>query len=530
MTPGRIRLCIVGLAAGVFALVQGPSIAAAVRAGGGTHALTVGVYDSQDQAVYLAFTEQSRRQFVGPMLDNRFSPVSGERLPMAFWAALGGAARLLGVSTIAAYIGALLFGSVLLLLAVAALAERAVGRGAALGASTLVVAAGGVGWIGAVLWAAHRDSYALLENLFPDWFWAHFTWAGELSLSPHFFFVHALQVALLIATLVRPRVATAAAACVAAFVLGIIHPYSLPLTVAILVLVALPRAIAERRLLTPSLLTATGGVVGSAAAAVYYVVLVTSEAGMGSWYRQNVLQSPSPLGIALAYLPLLPLVAMGVAALAKDWWRRAESRLLLAWLALPVALAYVPSPFQRRLLDGYYLPVAFVAAVGWFSWKSRGRAKLYAALALVTLLPMTMLLHVGNHAAALQSYSFRGAIGEGATAAIEWVGERCQDDDLVISESLYVRMWVPYLTERCRTDSAHHHISPRFRANANLLELAFSAGADPSLREAAWGTYAPRARYIILADANSLPPSCASLEAAFGEVRVYSTEGCGVAR
>ena len=525
MTKLRTNLALLGIVVLGFAVAQGPSLLFAARAKSFNALPTVGVYDAHDQAVYFSLIEQSRQQPRFLYVENRFTSYPTHALLLPFWATLGAAASFLELGTVQAYVLATLLSTSLLTYALYAFIRRKLGERGALTSVGFVVAAGGVGWIGGLVWAAFPGAGDRLQYLFPEWFWAHFSWTGEMSLSPHFAAVHILQLAAFGALLAKPRILTVAGAAAAAFVLGIIHPYSLALTAGVAAAVAGSKTIVDRGFRWAPAATATAAVVGSVAAAVYYTLEMSNDAGLASWYRQNVLQSPSPLGIIVSYLPLLPLVALGVRKLAGEWRKNRAAPLLLAWLLLPLLLAYVPSPFQRRFLDGYYLPVGLVAAYGWAAWRAGSRRKLVLGCALAFVLVLTPLLRAMNHAAALVENTYASDVSPDEVAALAWLRSRCQLGDVAVSDSLYLRQWIPFHTGSCSTAAGHQHLSALFKRDAALMHLAFG-GSDPLLRAAAWRQLPERIRYVVLVDPVSHLPPCGIVATEFGKVRVVEVGSC----
>src|SRR6202023_1329784 len=89
-----------------------------------------------------------------------------------------------------------------------------------------------------------------------------------------------------------------------------------------------------------------------------------ADQGVVEWSRQWKHQAPSflSLGFGLG----VPLALAGYSLVRRTFPRRPELTLMAAWLLLVLALLYIPNPvnIQRRLIDGVYLPVGMLAAVG----------------------------------------------------------------------------------------------------------------------------------------------------------------------
>lgn len=86
------------------------------------------------------------------------------------------------------------------------------------------------------------------------------------------------------------------------------------------------------------------------------------------WTEQNVTASPSLLAYALGFGVVALGALLGLAALRRrtfPYGITVDSRLfLLAWALAGAVLAYLPFAFQRRLSEGWHVPLSILAAVG----------------------------------------------------------------------------------------------------------------------------------------------------------------------
>lgn len=102
--------------------------------------------------------------------------------------------------------------------------------------------------------------------------------------------------------------------------------------------------------------------------------------------RADVLTlSPSIVFYLLGFGLLIPLAALGVRRLRTE---RAEHALLACWILAALVAAYLPVPFQRKLLMGIHIPVSILAGVGLAVAASimKGRTSSALATLLVILL------------------------------------------------------------------------------------------------------------------------------------------------
>jgi hypothetical protein len=81
-----------------------------------------------------------------------------------------------------------------------------------------------------------------------------------------------------------------------------------------------------------------------------------------TWAEQNVLLSPHPLHYLLAYGLLLPVAALAAWRVPAD--RSPDWLLLAGWVAALPLLAYAPTVVQRRLVEGGWVALAMLAALG----------------------------------------------------------------------------------------------------------------------------------------------------------------------
>ena len=95
---------------------------------------------------------------------------------------------------------------------------------------------------------------------------------------------------------------------------------------------------------------------------------LSSDPILAQWMAQNVALSPPPWSYLAGYGLLAPLALAGLVAV----WRRPEATgftvtggmLLAAWVLAGALLLYLPVPWQRRLSEGYHIPLSIMAAGG----------------------------------------------------------------------------------------------------------------------------------------------------------------------
>lgn len=133
--------------------------------------------------------------------------------------------------------------------------------------------------------------------------------------------------------------------------------------------------------------------------ALYYRSLMKLPAYAG-WSAQNVMSSPSPLSLLSAFVPLILLAIPSVLHFNKDREKRKWLTFLLVWIAVQFLLAYIPVPFQRRLIAGVQFPLAVLAAFTLDRWRKTTRL---LPVVLVVLLTSTNIFVTAQETSALQT-------------------------------------------------------------------------------------------------------------------------------
>jgi hypothetical protein len=134
----------------------------------------------------------------------------------------------------------------------------------------------------------------------------------------------------------------------------------------------------------------------------FYLLQFGANPAMAVWSAQNVLPTPSPLFLLLAYLPLFIPALTALPFVWASAWDKGRLTLLLAWPLAAFLLAYLPINVQRRLLEGVLVPLAILAAIGLAGWARRGRtSRALAGGTLAAACLSSLLLWFGGMGAAL---------------------------------------------------------------------------------------------------------------------------------
>ncbi|MGI8609209.1 MAG: hypothetical protein ACR2MY_08300 [Candidatus Dormibacteria bacterium] len=295
-------------------------------------------------------------------------PVARPVLLFMFYILWGKVAALLHISLFAAFQLARLSGAIALVHGVRMLVRATLPGGRVRAVATVLATVGsGAGFLLALLASLTHHPTALGQELgaldlhLPELsgFYSvlaipHFSWAAALM-------AISLAQLMALARSAAPRAATGPAlgAALAMLALCLIHPQMLfllaPLAAAYLLLIraravnwllmAIPFAICLPLLL-------------------YYVRILTADPVIVEWSRQWKHQAPGLISMVFGLGAPLALAVVAVAAGAAR--RTPELGLVLAWVVLVGLMLYLPNPvnIQRRLIDGLYIPVSILAAVG----------------------------------------------------------------------------------------------------------------------------------------------------------------------
>jgi hypothetical protein len=413
------------------------------------------------------------------------SPNPQPVLLFLFYILWGKVAALLHISLFAAYHLARLSGAIALVYATRALAGSVLPPASRALAVVLTLVGSGAGYLLLMLASlAGRDSLfgSRLEAL--DLHLPELSAVYSVLAIPHFASAAALMAISLVQLIAIERAATSSSrtraavlAAIALLALCFIHPQMLfvlaPLAFLYLVIV--------RPQPSTWLITALPFLV-CLPLLFYFVSVLNGDPVIVEWSRQWKHQAPG--FISLLFGLGLPL-ALAIYALLRRVFRGIpELTLMAAWLILVVALLYIPNPvnIQRRLVDGLYIPVAFLAAVGigLLADGLRPRARRRLVMSVVSVSAISTLL--------VLALAFRFAVGRdpilyidrGEVDAFSWLSDHlgAGTPPGVLSEpntGLYIPAWAGD-----RVYVGHYSETIDYVARARLARDAIRAG-DPGL-------------------------------------------------
>jgi len=218
-----------------------------------------------------------------------------------------------------------------------------------------------------------------------------------------------------------------------------------------------------------------------AAPYVSYILLQTKlDPALAEFMDQNILLSPNLIHYALAYGPWAWFGWIGWRALRRDTPQLATWAAV--WLALGIALTYIPISTQRRIIDGYWLWLAPLAARG-LTLVSRGSRwkRLVLPTLWLTTLPGIALAWGGALGAAMAQTPAL-FIPQGQVVAFEWLAQQTQVGGVVLA-SFQTGNWVPAYTP-FRAYLGHGVETPQIHVTEAAVARFFGTEASAQERAA----------------------------------------------
>jgi hypothetical protein len=183
---------------------------------------------------------------------------------------------------------------------------------------------------------------------------------------------------------------------------------------------------------------------------VYSLVVFGVNPVMRTWSAQNLVLSPHPLQYVAGYALIGLLAIWGAVYILR---RRDEMALrLVAWAVAVPSLLYLPFNLQRRLIEGWQVPLAILAALGltryvlpawrrtalvrWLirfpRYSVRGLGRWAITLILLAMVPTNILI-LGSGSLAILARAAPIFRNGGEVQALDWLAARATYNDVVLS-------------------------------------------------------------------------------------------------
>lgn len=364
------------------------------------------------------------------------------------------------------------------------------------GAAMLLVAFGsGFGW----LWVVSGQPPALGAMPIDLWVPDGITFLTYYAF-PHLSFSQALMLWALrwgLQALDEPSWQRGLAAGLVTGLASLVHPFVAPVVVALLGLYALWQSWRRRQAFWRRATVVALMGLSASPYLCYLLTVFSTNPVLGAWSAQNLSLSPAPIHYLLGY-GLVGLLAIGGGIYVL---RRGDERqaFLVIWALTVPLLVYLPFKLQRRVLMGYQVPLATLAAFGlvrymllplsrWrpIRWLTRfprytlPRLRRFAvAVIVLATLPTNLLLvlgHIGQVSQRVSPVFHPGAV----VRAVDWLG-RHTDPDKTVLAAFRTGNYIPTRAGN-RVFVGHGSETVDSEAKQEVLRRFFSADADDTLR------------------------------------------------
>jgi hypothetical protein len=211
-------------------------------------------------------------------------------------------------------------------------------------------------------------------------------------------------------------------------------------------------------------------VVISAPAVLYYQWLKTNAGFSTLGTAQNLMLSPSPLSLIAGILPLLLLSAPAALRLWKDHEKRRFIIFVITWFVVQCVLAFLPLPFQRRLLAGIQLPLALLASITLSNLRSKA-----AVAAVVIVCSAGSFVAMSRQIREISSSGMPFYLPDAYITAFKWMDQ--QEKKGVILSGFFTGNFIPGYTG-FTAYTGHSSLTVRARDKRRNVEV-FYRNPDP---------------------------------------------------
>ncbi|HCJ52293.1 MAG TPA: hypothetical protein DHV25_01060 [Candidatus Kerfeldbacteria bacterium] len=217
------------------------------------------------------------------------------------------------------------------------------------------------------------------------------------------------------------------------------HPFNAPTIVVVILIYLVVTMVRTRRMQWEWIMHV--GLLGTLMlpAAAYLLTLQAVDPVVAEWNAQNILPSPSPLMYLIGFIFM---IVFGAYAVVKKQGRTlSHPTLVYVWIIVSVLLIYSPLHFQRRMVEGLFIPLAILAAIGmvhlWERLRVSRRPFIYQTtvlMFLVVFLPLTnvqIVLQDIQHYSATKSLPYY--ITDQEVESLSWLQSHTVRDAVILS-------------------------------------------------------------------------------------------------
>lgn len=379
-----------------------------------------GHINSQDVYTYVSFIEQAKRG--AAVFQNLYTtePQKPSLIRPSYFI-IGQAAKITGVSSIAAYHVARIILSIIFCFALYRFLKHFFDKENELTTTfAMVLTASGLGFAVANFLPDSIDLWIPEAVTFLSLFEApHFILSQILLLSGYIFFLEYLK---------NKSAQDLILLGLMFFALSFEHPFNLVTVVPTLSLTYF----FSRKKLDPALLLAGVAAIGL----VIQVILTITNPTLLSWQAQNNLPPPAPSAFLIGYGLITLLALVGIEEKMREGLYP-QIKLLLTWIAVTFVLAFSPINFSRRLLEGVHVPIAILASIGLSATliKFGKDSRKAVAFIIICVLSLSSVYAIFKNFEVINqdvkdNYYYH--ITKEEAKAIEWLGENSAPNDIIL--------------------------------------------------------------------------------------------------
>lgn len=318
------------------------------------------VINSQDTYTYVAFIEQAKQGKI--LFENLYTtePQTASLIRPSYYF-LGRIASVLDISSIAAYhLGRIIFSIVFCLVLYLFLGIFFKSYKRRLLAYTIIISTTGLGFLVGSLWSQVSDAWIPESNTFLS-----------LQEAPHFILSQMFMLLTFLFVLkgwgiadeknrTKRRNLYLGLSFVSLFLLTFEHPYDLLLCTGAIFSSALYLALFHKVKRSVLVISALGEVVVCFLGLLYQYTETVRNPILSNWAAQS--KSPNPMDYILGYGILIPFAVIGLERYLTQ--RKVSQILIISWVGVTSILLYSPVFFQRRLSEGFHIPLGILGTEG----------------------------------------------------------------------------------------------------------------------------------------------------------------------
>jgi hypothetical protein len=411
----------------------------------------------------------------------------------------------------------------------------------------LATLGGGFGWLWVIL------KYTLHHQIPPlDIYIAEPNTLFALIGFPHLLFASSLLIGIFLLALrgyERSSWVAYSGAAALGLLLGVTHAYDLLIVYTVLCVFVV--AVMVKRRAIPWRLVAGVAIIGAVSSppAFYFTYLTQRDAtwrGVLAQYGNGEIWTPSPphLLILLGPVFLVALIAVLVPAGRRALWHGPERDLLVTiWFLASFVLVYLPTSYQIKMLNGWQIPAAILAARGLVRLlpplapqaggairrvDGRWPLAVIAGLGLVALALPTNLYLVAWRGDELHRAAPPYSLTTNDVEALRWLDTNARDGDVVLA-SLTVGQYVPGMSD-ARPVLAHWAQTLNYYEKDEAVRRFYAAGTTEDERLTLLRTWnvlyvfvGPEERALGAFDPHRQPARYAPVFAS-GETTIYAVQ------